>query len=184
MVHPVVNEPEINPAKELKETKEIHLPTSSLDEPATKRIAMQVEETILKVKLLHPDAHVPKRGSEKAAGYDLYGIEKITIPAKSSSVVSTGVAVAVPEGHYGRVAPRSGLAFKHGIDVGAGVVDSDYRGEIKILLFNLSNEDYTIEKGDRVAQLILEKISILESEVVDDLDETERGVKGFASTGK
>lgn len=184
MVHPVVDESKVSPVKELKGTKETEAPTSSFNEPATKKIAIQVEENKLKVKLLHPDAQVPKRGSEKAAGYDLYGIETITIPAKASSVVSTGVAMAVPEGHYGRVAARSGLAFKHGIDVGAGVVDADYRGEVKVLLFNFSNEDYTIEKGDRVAQIILEKISILETEVVKDLDETERGVKGFASTGK
>jgi dUTP pyrophosphatase len=89
----------------------------------------------------------------------------------------------IPHGHYGRVAPRSGLAWKKSIDVGAGVIDEDYRGNVGVILFNFGDEDFVIKQGDRVAQLILEKISTPEVEEVDELPETSRGDGGFGSTG-
>ena len=84
---------------------------------------------------------------------------------------------------YGRVAPRSGLAYKKGIDVGAGVIDEDYRGEVGVILFNFGEEDFEVAPGDRIAQLILEKISMVGLKEVDDLDQTDRGAGGFGSTG-
>lgn len=97
--------------------------------------------------------------------------------------MQTGIHIALPEGHYGRVAPRSGLAVKHGIDVGAGVVDSDYRGLLGIVLFNFGTEDFQLHAGDRIAQLVIEKISNPEVEEVESLEATERGSGGFGSTG-
>lgn len=99
------------------------------------------------------------------------------------------MAIVCPEGTYGRIAPRSGLAVKSGISTGAGVIDADYRGEVKVLLFNHSDADFNIEKGDRIAQLILERIYTPEIEVLDDNaweveNNTERGAGGFGSTGK
>lgn len=87
-------------------------------------------------------------------------------------LVDTQIALAIPEGYYRRVAPRSGLAIKHGIDVGAGVIDSDYRGTLHVLLFNFGKEDFPIRKGDRIVQLIIEKIASLIIREVDDLEET------------
>ena len=138
------------------------------------------------VKRLVPTAVLPIRKSAYAAGYDLSSSEDFTLPAHGRGVVPTGLAVAIPEGSYGRVAPRSSLAVKNGIDTGAGVIDSDYRGPVGVVLFNHSDEDYEIKRGDRIAQLILEKIIIPEvTEVVDgDLPETVRGCGGFGSTGK
>lgn len=138
----------------------------------------------LLVKLLTERAKAPVRGSQLAAGYDLHSSEEITIKSGDRALVSTGMAIAVPEGTYGRVAPRSGLAVKYGIDCGAGVIDADYRGEVKVLLFNFSKEDYQIHSGDRIAQLVLERIVNPPVEVVADLEDTLRGVGGFGSTGK
>ena len=94
----------------------------------------------------------------------------MTVPAGGKALVSTALAMAIPEGNYGRIAPRSGLAAKHMIDVGAGVIDSDYRGEVKVLLFNLGKEDFQVLHGDRVAQLIIEKYTKTELCDVEDLD--------------
>jgi dUTP pyrophosphatase len=135
------------------------------------------------VKKLDASAIVPSRGSELSAGYDLSSIVDIVVPSMGRVAVPTGLAVKVPVGTYGRVAPRSGLAFKHGIDVLAGVVDADYRQSVNIILYNTSGVDYEIKKGDRVAQLIVEKIEMLDVEVVDELDETSRK-GGFGSTGR
>ncbi|KAL4780194.1 dUTPase-like protein [Aspergillus varians] len=137
----------------------------------------------LLVKKLTPTATAPTRGSAFAAGYDLYSAKEIVIPAKGKALVDTGLAIAVPEGTYGRVAPRSGLASKHFIDTGAGVIDADYRGEVKVLLFNFSDVDFTVKEGDRVAQLVLERIYTPEVMVVEELEESVRGAGGFGSTG-
>lgn len=132
---------------------------------------------------LSPSATLPVRGSTHAAGYDLASAEATVIPARGKALVKTGLAVAIPDGHYGRVAPRSGLAWKHAIDVGAGVIDSDYRGPLGVILFNFSDADFEVKPGDRIAQLIIEKISTPEVVEVDDLDPTKRGAGGFGSTG-
>ncbi|CAO1624358.1 unnamed protein product [Parajaminaea phylloscopi] len=131
----------------------------------------------------HPNAKVPTRGSAEAAGYDLYASERITLPRRGRAVVQTGIRMQIPQGCYGRVAPRSGLAVKHGIDTGAGVVDSDYRGLLGVVLFNTSDEDFTVNVGDRIAQMILERIATPEVVEVESLDETVRGAGGFGHTG-
>ena len=104
------------------------------------------------MRKLVPTARLPVKGSAFAAGYDLHASEATSVPASGKALVSTGLAFSIPHGNYGRIAPRSGLAVKNFIDVGAGVIDSDYRGEVKVLLFNLSQDaDFTINPGDRIA---------------------------------
>ena len=138
----------------------------------------------LLIKKLMPEAIIPSRGSNGAAGYDLSSVVDIVVPGLGRVAVATGLAIRVPEGTYGRIAPRSGLAYKHGIDVLAGVIDEDYRGEVKVILYNTSERDYIIKKGDRIAQLILEKIVTPDVALVIDLEDTGRGVGGFGSTGR
>lgn len=137
----------------------------------------------LKVKLVHPDAQVPTRGSLYAAGIDLYAPEGHRLVPGQRKLISTGIEIAVPHGFYGRVAPRSGLAFKHGIDVLAGVIDSDYRGDLGVILLNTGTQNFIIQKGDRIAQLIIEAILTPEIIHVETLDDTQRGEGGFGSTG-
>ena len=133
--------------------------------------------------MLSPGAIAPTRGSAGAAGYDLYANEDVTIGETEFTPVSTGVSVAIPPGHYGRIAPRSGLAAKYGIIIGGGVIDEDYRGELKVLMSCLQGL-YDVSRGERIAQLILEKITTPELEIVTSLDDTDRGSGGFGSTGK
>jgi dUTP pyrophosphatase len=133
---------------------------------------------------IHPQAKLPTRGSQYSAGLDLYSIESFTIAARGRAAVRTGLSVAIPHGFYGRIAPRSGLAVKHGLDVLAGVVDSDYRGEIICALINHGDESLEIEAGMRIAQLIIESIEIPEPTWREDLSETKRGSGGFGSTGE
>ena len=140
---------------------------------------------IFKVKLLHYDAISPYKSYPGSAGYDIFSIESVTIEPGSRRLIATGVSLEVPEYYYIRVAPRSGLSVK-GIDVGAGVVDSSYRGEVKVLLINNSKESYNVQEGDRIAQLIMERcgnadITILE--YYDELSMSERGENGFGSSG-
>lgn len=140
-------------------------------------------ECVFKVQLVRDGAEVPKRASSNAAGYDLFACDETTmVHARSWACIGTGIAVSVPIGTYGRIAPRSGLSLR-GTMVGAGVIDADYRGEIKVLLFNHSDESICIGRGDRIAQLLLEKIVTPVVELVTALDETERGGNGFGSTG-
>lgn len=139
-------------------------------------------ETLL-VKKLSANAKPPVRASTHAAGYDLFAAQPATIPARGRAVVPTDIAMALPTGTYGRVAPRSGLAVKNGIDVGAGVIDEDYRGNVMVLLFNHSDTDFAINQHDRIAQLLIEKITTPPVQEVEDLDATARGSGGFGSTG-
>lgn len=136
------------------------------------------------VKLLSEKGKAPTRGSEFSAGYDLYSAEDKLVEAHSRMLIKTNIAVAIPTGHYGRVAPRSGLAVKYGISVGAGVIDEDYRGDVGVLLFNHGSVSFHVNVGDRIAQLVLERISTPEVVVVDTLPESTRGDGGFGSTGK
>jgi dUTP pyrophosphatase len=145
---------------------------------------MSLSPNNLLVKLLDTDAIPPKRAEEGAAGYDIYSLEDTWISAKSKVIIKTGVALTVPVGTYGRIAPRSGLAAKHGIDVGAGVIDRSYTGEIRVILFNHGYSDYHISKGDRIAQLILEKIKTPGVQIVQELPTSSRGSSGFGSSGK
>lgn len=137
----------------------------------------------LAIKRLSEHATLPKRGSDLAAGLDLCSAKKMTIPKGERALVPTDLAIACPPGTYARIAPRSGLALKKGIDVGAGVIDADYRGPVGVILFNWGTEDFEIEKGDRIAQMILELIVLPQVEECDELPETVRGAGGFGSTG-
>ncbi|KAI5961779.1 DUT1 [Candida margitis] len=152
---------------------------------AVKKQKLESTES-LKVYVRSERAQLPTKGSALAAGYDLYSSEDAKIPAQGQGLVSTDISIIVPVGTYGRVAPRSGLAVKHGISTGAGVIDADYRGEVKVVLFNHSTKDFEIKKGDRIAQLVLERIVNADIEQIDleGLSNTERGEGGFGSTGK
>ena len=137
----------------------------------------------LYIKKLQNSATIPKRATKEAAGYDIASAEETVVPAKGRTVVKTGISIAVPSGCYGRIAPRSGLAVKKSVDIGAGVIDADYRGEIGVVMINHSDEDLKVKQGDRIAQLILEKISTPAVKEAVDLPSTERGSQGFGSTG-
>lgn len=137
----------------------------------------------MNVLLLDKHATVPVRSSSEAAGYDVCSIDDGYIDPGDRLLVRTGIALQVPIGTYGRIAPRSGLAVKYGIHVGAGVIDRDYRGEIRVLLCNLGRERFEFKRGDRIAQMVLEKIETPEVYTVESLDETSRGSGGFGSTG-
>ncbi len=128
--------------------------------------------------------YVPENAKEGDAGSDLRSSEDIIIPANGRCLVPTGISMAIPKGFVGLVWPRSGLAVKHGLDSGAGVIDSGYRGEIRVLLFNHSEIDFKVVRGDRIAQILIQKVEAPQFIKVDTLDETERGEGGFGSTGK
>ena len=134
-------------------------------------------------------AYQPTRATRGSIGYDLRCIHDISIPRGSRALVSTGLAVVCPPGTYARIAPRSGLASKHSIDIGAGVIDSDYTGEVKVLVINNSKSKFCCSKGMKIAQLIFEKAWVSESLGLkmtfdaSDLDATERGALGFGSSG-
>ena len=132
---------------------------------------------------LHEGATLPTRGTEFSAGLDIYATQCHTIWPECSAVIPTGLAVSIPEGCYGRIAPRSSLAIRFGLNVHAGVIDSDYRGEIKVCLINHGSKVYEVKPGDRIAQLILERCLIAEPEFMGVLEHTERGIGGFGSTG-
>jgi len=117
------------------------------------------------------------------AGADLCSAVDIVIPARGKMLVDTGIRLALPDGHVGLIWPRSGMAVKHGIDCGAGVIDSQYRGEVKVLLFNHSDGEHFIKQGDRIAQLLVQKVETVEFLPVDNLDDTDRSGNGFGSTG-
>ena len=144
----------------------------------------------VRFRILDQRASVPQRQSDQAAGLDLaaclpQGQPSLMLEPGQIAVVPTGLAIAVPYGHEGQVRPRSGLATKRGITVpnAPGTIDADYRGELKVALINLSREPQTIEHGDRIAQLVIAPVAMCRVVVVDELDETIRGVGGFGSTG-
>lgn len=138
----------------------------------------------LYVKKLSETAVLPKKGSALAAGWDLAAAKDVVVPARGRAVVPTDLAMATPLDCYARIAPRSGLAVKKFIDTGAGVVDADYRGAVGVVLFNHGADDFAVAAGERVAQLILEKVHLDAAlEEVDALPETARGAGGFGSTG-
>ena len=127
---------------------------------------------------------VPQYAHDGDAGADLTASEKTVILARDRSLVGTGIRLEIPEGYVGLIWPRSGLAIKKGIDCGAGVIDSCYRGEIKVLLFNHSDTEFQIEPGDRIAQILIQKVSRAQFIPVSKLSETIRSEDGFGSTGK
>lgn len=140
-----------------------------------------------KVFLSHTDSVIPTTATSGSAGYDLSSCVDDVVPARSWKAIETGIVVQFPDKVcYLRIAPRSGLAFKKGIDVFAGVVDSDYTGTIKVILMNNGDEDFEIKKGDRIAQMIYERIfkpELVQVSSMDELEETSRGSGGFGSTG-
>ena len=138
----------------------------------------------LKIKKLVSHAIIPKRSTPGAVGYDLHSSEGYVILPGHRAVVSTGLSFEFPPGVYGRVAPRSGLSVKHGLNVGAGVVDPDYTGEVKVVLFNHDKAAFVIKPGYRIAQLICERCECPDVEEVEAVTETERGEEGFGSTGQ
>ena len=137
--------------------------------------------SVLKVKKFSPLAVLPVRKTPGSVGYDLTSVENYTISPLETVAISTGIGVAIPMYHYGRVAPRSGLALK-GLVINAGVIDQDYRGEIKVVCLNMSKNPFVVKMGDRIAQLILEQVSLLQVIEIDELDKTIRGSDGFGST--
>lgn len=146
----------------------------------------------IQIKKLHQDAQLPKRAHLTDAGADLYAYidndhQEITIETgEKPTLVSVGFSMAIPDGYEAQIRPRSGLACKHGVTVAnaPGTIDAQYRGPIKVGLVNLSNYPYVVEHGDRIAQMIISKVELVEFEEVDDLDNTDRASAGFGSSGK
>lgn len=140
----------------------------------------------LRFRRLSAAARPPAQAHEGDAGYDLHAAEAVTIEPGARASVGTGIAVAIPDGQAGLVVPRSGLAARHGISVvnAPGLIDSGYRGEIRVLLLNTDGaEPFAVEPGDRIAQLVLVRVETAAVEEVAELDETARGAGGFGSTG-
>ena len=137
------------------------------------------------IKKLHEDAVIPTYGTEGAAGFDFYSVDDYIVDPGKTVIVKTGLAVAVPIGYYLAVVPRSGVSAKTGIRIAnsPGTVDADYRGEIGVILVNLSNEAFVIENGERIAQMVIAKHERAEWNEVDQLSDTSRGAGGFGSTG-
>ena len=139
--------------------------------------------TTFKVKLHDLSSRIPAKAEPGSAGYDIFSNEHVVVAQGTRKLISTGISIEVPDYYYVRVAPRSGLACK-GIDIGAGVVDSSYRGEVKVLVLNNSTEPFEINKYDKIAQLILERCGNAKIELTDTLSDSIRGSGGFGSTGK
>jgi dUTP pyrophosphatase len=140
----------------------------------------------IRVKKLHPDAVLPHyaHGPEEDAGMDLRSVERMVLSPGAAQGVPTGIAIELPAGYEAQVRPRSGMALKHSITVNFGTIDPGYRGEIRVVMFNLSAGDYVIEKGDRIAQLIVARYEPVEWEEGDELGESQRGEGGFGSSGR
>ena len=143
----------------------------------------QTSKDTLNILRLDNEAKPPCRGSDDAAGYDLFSLQSYTILSNDIELIDTGIAVHFPTGTYGRIAGRSGLALKKNITVLGGVIGPNYTGSIKILLYNFGEDVFTVQKHDRVAQLILEKYERSLIALIDELPKTKRATKGFGSTG-
>jgi dUTP pyrophosphatase len=147
---------------------------------SSERVAVQVK------RLPHGEGlDLPRYATDGAAGMDVLSAEDVTLAPGARHAVATGLAVAIPPGYEIQVRPRSGLALKHGISVPntPGTIDSDYRGELKVILINHGGEPFAIHRGDRIAQLVLAPVTLAEWDEVAELDETSRGAGGFGSTG-
>lgn len=139
----------------------------------------------IEIKKLHQDAYIPKYQTSGAAGFDIHSIENITIASGESKLIKTGLGMAIEDGYELQIRPRSGLALKNGITVlnTPGTIDSDYRGEIMVLLINHSKQNFIIAKGDRIAQGVISKVYQADFIEVSELDDTQRGSGGFGSSG-
>jgi len=140
------------------------------------------ELTIPFIKL-SDKAQIPSQATPSDAGYDLFATESYVLKPGERKLFKTNISTAIPHGYYGRIAPRSGLAYKHGIDSLAGVIDSGYRGDIWVILINFGTEDFAVNEGDKIAQFIIERCHYVERKEVETLDETIRSEWGFGSTG-
>ena len=140
----------------------------------------------VQIKKLNEKAVVPEYQSKEAAGFDFHAIETTVLNPGKRALIATGLSVALSYGYELQIRPRSGLAFKHGITVlnAPGTVDSDYRGEVKILLMNHGTETFTVNDGERIAQGVIQEVTQAKFTVVDELEDTDRGVSGFGSTGR
>lgn len=138
----------------------------------------------IKVKKLHKDAKLPTYAHHGDAGFDLFSIESVNIPVGARVLVGTGVAIEIPDGYVGLIWDKSGLSMVHGLKNLGGVIDAGYRGEIKAGVVNLSDEDYTITAGHKVAQMLIQKVERADIKEITDLSDTSRGHGGFGSTGK
>lgn len=138
------------------------------------------------VKITAEDYLIPDYGTVGSAGCDLKSSEDVILYPGDRALVGTGLKIAIPKGYVGLICPRSGLAFKHGITVlnAPGIIDCDFRGEVKVILINLSKEEYSIKKCDKIAQLIFTEYSRATFLSLTGLDETDRGTGGFGSTGR
>jgi dUTP pyrophosphatase len=141
-------------------------------------------EKIMFIKT-HPEACIPTQGTTGSAGYDLKSIENVIIDPNERVLVKTGLILEIPNGYEGQIRSRSGLAINHGIVVlnAPGTIDSDYRGEIKVILYNMGDKSFTIEPGLRIAQLVIAPYTSCDFEETKNLNSTNRGEGGFGSTG-
>ncbi len=144
---------------------------------------MTLKKADVKIKKLHPDAKIPSHNNEHAAGFDIYSVEDVILYPNETKAVSTGIAVEIPEGKVLLLWDSSGMGFK-GIHRFSGVLDSDYRGEIKVVLHNHTKEPYKIQKGDRIIQAIIQDYYKAEFQNTNELSETQRGESRFSSTGR
>lgn len=135
------------------------------------------------VKKLVECAKLPTRGTVHSAGYDLYSNTSGVIEPRCRCLVSTGISIQIPDGHCGLIWPRSGLSVKYGIETGAGVIDSDYTGDIGVILHNFSDEPFTFEKHMRIAQIVITPIITPPLIETHELKESKRGINGYGSTG-
>ena len=146
---------------------------------------MRNEPVIIGVKLLRPDAKVPKLANHGDGAFDLFSVEDLTLEPGARYAVATGISLEIPQGYEGQVRPRSGLALKHGVTVlnAPGTIDSGYRGEVKSIMINHGREPFKITKGMRISQLAIRAAPKALFEAVETLEESERGEGGFGSTG-
>ena len=139
----------------------------------------------IKIKLLNEDAKIPLKATEYSSGHDLFSCEECILEKKSYKLISTGIIIELEKGMEAQVRPRSGLAVKHGVTVlnTPGTIDADYRGEIKVILINHSDEDFQITKGMRIAQIVFASVLDVNFSQAEDLNKTNRDFGGFGSTG-
>ncbi len=137
----------------------------------------------LLIKKLHPEAVVPARSHHDDAGLDLCAVEAVTLDPGQRIAVGTGIAVAIPTGHVGLIWDKSSVPFTYGVKTMGGVIDAQYRGEVRVLMVNLSQESVTFTAGQKLAQLLVQKVELFPTKEVDELDSTMRGEAGFGSTG-
>ncbi len=138
------------------------------------------------VRLLHPAARLPRVAHPGDAGADLFAVEEVVIPPGERREIGTGIALAIPPGYAGFVQPRSGLAFRHGIMVvnSPGLIDAGYRGEVRVALYNSGREPFAVAVGDRIAQLVIQKVEEASFLTVSELPRSARGAGGFGSSGR